>query len=189
MAAWLSMPKPKALKVFRTPIGFHDAYVATLTKKAALEAWGSHRNLFALGEAEEVSEPKLTRAPLAKPGVVIKVSRGTATEQLEALPPDEKVRPKTPAPEHAGKPTKPTPKKLVPRPSRTKLEQAEAALAELSAANTSDLKAIDDEIDALQKRRSAFVDQLSNAVVALQKKRDRAQATYDSQVEKWRSES
>jgi hypothetical protein len=27
------------LKVFRTPIGFHDAYVAAPSKKAALAAW------------------------------------------------------------------------------------------------------------------------------------------------------
>ena len=32
------MPK---LKVYRTPIGFHDAYVAAPSQKAALDAWGS----------------------------------------------------------------------------------------------------------------------------------------------------
>ena len=56
---------PRKLKVFRTPIGFHDAYVATPTKKAALEAWGTDANLFARGTAEEVTDPKLTAAPLA----------------------------------------------------------------------------------------------------------------------------
>jgi hypothetical protein len=29
---------PRKLKVFRTPIGFHDAYVAAPSRKAALEA-------------------------------------------------------------------------------------------------------------------------------------------------------
>ena len=67
---------PRKLKVFRTPIGFHDAYVATPTKKAALEAWGTDANLFARGTAEEVTDPKLTAAPLERPGEVIRVSRG-----------------------------------------------------------------------------------------------------------------
>jgi len=56
---------PRALKVFRTAIGFHDAYVAAPTMKAALAAWGAERNLFASGRAERVTDPKLTRAALA----------------------------------------------------------------------------------------------------------------------------
>ncbi|MCP6280780.1 hypothetical protein NL459_29585, partial [Klebsiella pneumoniae] len=66
------------LKVFRTAIGFHDAYVAVPTKKAALAAWGATKNLFQRGDAEEVTNPKLTAVPLARPGEVIKVIRGTA---------------------------------------------------------------------------------------------------------------
>jgi hypothetical protein len=84
----MAMPKPKALQVFRTPIGFHETYVAAPTKKAALEAWGSHHNIFAVGEAKQVTEPKLMRAPLATPGVVVKVSPGSTAEQLKALPPN-----------------------------------------------------------------------------------------------------
>ena len=47
------------LKVFRTPIGFHDAYVAAPSQKAALEAWGAEGNLFAQGIAEQVIDPEL----------------------------------------------------------------------------------------------------------------------------------
>ena len=66
---------PRKLKVFRTPIGFHDAYVAAPSRKAALEAWGAGGNLFARGTAEEVTDPKLTAEPLRHPGEVIRVSR------------------------------------------------------------------------------------------------------------------
>ncbi len=31
----------RKLKVFRTPAGFHDAYVAAPSRKAALAAWGA----------------------------------------------------------------------------------------------------------------------------------------------------
>jgi hypothetical protein len=182
------MPKPKALKVFRTPIGFHDAYVAAPTKKAALEAWGSHRNLFALGEAEQVTDPKLMRAALATPGVVVKVSRGSTAEQLKALPPNEKPRAKMPEPKHEGSAKKPVAKKAIPQPSRAKLERAEASLAEVAAANTDELAVLEAEIDSLRKRRDALQGRLSQRMAAAQAVLDRAQSDYDSQLERWRSD-
>ena len=60
------MAKMRALKVFRTPVGFHDAYVAATSQKAALEAWGTNHNLFARGEAELVEDPDLTAEPLSE---------------------------------------------------------------------------------------------------------------------------
>ena len=48
MAKSAKKPERKLkLKVFRTPIGFHDAYVAAPSQKAALEAWGADSNIFA----------------------------------------------------------------------------------------------------------------------------------------------
>ena len=76
---------PRKLKVFRTPIGFYDAYVAAPSRKAALAAWGSAHDLFARGVAEEVTDPEFTRQPLANPGQVIRLSRGSAAEQIAAL--------------------------------------------------------------------------------------------------------
>jgi len=76
------------LKVFRTPIGFHDAYVAAPSRKAALAAWGADADLFARGVAELVTDPKLMAEPLEKPGEVIRRVRGTAAEHIAALPPD-----------------------------------------------------------------------------------------------------
>ncbi|MDB5697670.1 MAG: hypothetical protein JWN69_474, partial [Alphaproteobacteria bacterium] len=82
------MARSSKLKVFRVPIGFHDAYVAAPSQKAAIQAWGSDRDVFSRGEAEVVTDPKLTAEPLAKPGAVVKRLRGTAAEQLAALPPN-----------------------------------------------------------------------------------------------------
>ena len=82
------MPKAKRktkLKVFSTPIGFHDALVAAPSQKAALEAWGAGTNLFSQGSAHVVTDPKLTKVPLENPGQVVKVPRGSAAEQLAAL--------------------------------------------------------------------------------------------------------
>lgn len=112
------MPK---LKVYRTSIGFHDAYVAAASQKAALEAWGADANLFARGVAEQVDDPALMAEPLANPGVVVKKLRGTLDEQLAALPEDE-ATPKR------GKASKASRSKPVPRPSRAKLDAAEAEL-------------------------------------------------------------
>ena len=79
------MAVSKKLKVFRTPIGFHDAYVAAPSQKAALKAWGAGTNLFAAGAAELVTDPKLTKKPLAHPGEVIRRVRGSADEHVRAL--------------------------------------------------------------------------------------------------------
>ena len=85
---------PAKLKVYRTSIGFHDAYVAASSQAAALKAWGTDKPLFARGAAEVVTDPELVAEPLASPGVVVKRLRGTAEEQVAALPPD---RPRAPS--------------------------------------------------------------------------------------------
>lgn len=104
------------LKVYRTPIGFHDVYVAAPSQKAALAAWGSDANLFARGVAEQVDDPALTAEPLTRPGEVIRKLRGSAEEQIAALP-------KGKARKSEAKPK--------PPPSRAALDAAEQALAEL----------------------------------------------------------
>jgi hypothetical protein len=77
--------RARKLKVFRTPIGFHDAYVAAPSQKAALEAWGADSNIFAQGIAEQVTDPKLMEEPLSLPGEVIRRVRGSHEEHLAAL--------------------------------------------------------------------------------------------------------
>lgn len=82
----------RKLKVYRTAIGFHDAYVAAPSQKAALQAWGSDANLFSLGMAELVTDETLTKAPLETPGEVVKVTRGSAEDHYAALPTEPAAR-------------------------------------------------------------------------------------------------
>src|SRR5919106_3372766 len=90
--------RKQKLKVFRTPIGFHDAYVAAPSQRAALEAWGAEANIFAQGIAEQVTDPKLMEEPLARPGEVIKRLRGSAEEHVAALPKEARKK-ATPSPQ------------------------------------------------------------------------------------------
>ena len=79
------MAKARKLKVFRTTIGFHDAYVAAPSMKAALAAWGADSNLFAQGIAEAVTDPELMTEALARPGEVIRRARGNVGDHLKAV--------------------------------------------------------------------------------------------------------
>jgi hypothetical protein len=128
------MARKQTLKVYRTPIGFHDAYVAAPSQKAALVAWGSDADLFARGDAEVVTDEDLAREPLENPGKVIKRSRGSAAEQLAALPANEAKSRKTRSTTEAAQTTRTrrkTAAKRSPRPSRAALKEAEQKLDRL----------------------------------------------------------
>lgn len=169
---------PRALKVYRTAIGFHDAYVATPTKKAALEAWGSDRNLFASGRAEEVTDPKLTKAPLADPGKVIRVLRGSAAEQFAAL--EKSTRPHSRA-----KPAPPS-AKPAPRPSRAALDRADKALAKAEEHHDRVLDALAKREAELREERRALQRKREEELDMLRDKRDRAAEAYDQAMRAWR---
>lgn len=169
----------RKLKIFRTSIGFHDAYVAVPSRKAALEAWGSDHNLFASGAAEEVTDPALTREPLENPGKVIKRARGSTDEHLASL---DKQKPKATAPKAAEASAKPAP----PRPSRAALDRAEAAVAKADAARDVELTAIDAEIDALAKRKRAVEDKHRQAITRLEKAADDKRRDHADRLERWR---
>src|SRR5215210_5394433 len=129
------MAKAKKLKVYRTPIGFHDAFVAAPSQKAALEAWGSESNLFAAGAAEQVTDPALMEAALARPGEVVRVLRGSVDEQVAALGKIGKAKKEGPSPQPSparGRGSKKR-EKRAPRPSRAAVDKAEAALAKVEA--------------------------------------------------------
>lgn len=170
------------LKVYRTPIGFHDAYVAAPSQKAALEAWGSDHNLFARGIAEIVTDPALIAEPLASPGTVVKRSRGSAAEQFAALPPD---RAKTPAPpEPAAKQARKP--KAKPRPDRATLDAAGAALADLRQRHDNARAAIDARIAALQHERADLLAAQKTEAAAGKDAIDVAAAAYDKAMRAWR---
>jgi hypothetical protein len=174
------MAKPGKLKVFRTPIGFHDAYVAAPSQKAALEAWGSDHNLFARGEAELVDDPALTAEPLAHPGRVIKRLRGTAEEQLAALPPDKKRQPARSS-DARKKPAKP-----VPRPTRASLDKAEEALAAAEQRHAEALAALAEQEEELRRRRRAAEKARDAELDKLRATIDRQRDIYERKLEEWR---
>jgi hypothetical protein len=165
--------RKQKLKVYRTPIGFHDAFVAAPSQKAALEAWGTDTNLFAQGSAELVSDPALMKLPLENPGEVVKVLRGTQAEQLAALakapPPKRKA-----AAEAEIVPPK-AKKKRPPVPSRSSLAAAEAQLEKLEKRQSA-------ESDRMEKR----LKQLQEEIRDLGRKHERARHEAEEKVEKER---
>jgi hypothetical protein len=187
------------LKVFRVPIGFHDAYVAAPSQKAAIEAWGSDRDVFARGEAELVTDPALTAEPLARPGEVVKRLRGTAAEQLAALPPNKAAAPRTKEagaaingprtkearPGPRGRQAKPA-RKVVPRPSRAALDRAEAALTQAGDEREDALTRLREQEAALAKERARLEKAHAADLEKLRAKRDKAAASYEQAMERWR---
>jgi hypothetical protein len=169
----------RKLKVFRTPTGFHDAYVAASSRKAALAAWGADADLFARGVAEEVTDPALMEAALARPGEVIKLSRGDLSAQLKALPPKRKSAARKASPASAGK--KPVTRKATkprPPPKRDRLDAAEAALKAAQARHAAALERLEDQVVALRAKQDAERKRLTTA-------RDSARQAYRSALESW----
>ena len=182
------MARKASLKVYRTAIGFHDAYVAAPSQKAALEAWGIDKNLFARGAAELVTDEALVEAPLASPGTVIKRLRGSAEEQMAALPPD-KPKQATPDAEGTALPKKPraatSPKpKPKPLPSRAALEQAEAALETFTTSAHVQLADLDRRIQALADERKRLVKTQSHERSRLETERDREADNYRRKIDR-----
>lgn len=177
----------RKLKVFRTPIGFHDAYVAATSRKAALKAWGADADLFARGMAEEVTDPSLMEAPLGDPGTVVRKVRGTVDEHMAALPPNAKPskrKAKAGKPSPASKPQpKPEPK---PRPSRAALDEAEAAIEAAKGEYEAVRDKLEAEIAALEKKRRGLDKEYRETAKALDDKRSAAENRYRSAMERWR---
>ena len=182
------MARATKLKVYRTAAGFADAYVAAPSQKAALAAWGSDKDLFARGVAEIVTDETLTAEPLASPGKVIRRSRGSAEEQMAALPKDPPRAPRPPAatapPPADAAPKRPA--KPKPRPDRTDLDDAEAALERAEA----DARAVKDDFTArgaalARERREAERAQ-QERVHAATAERDERRTRYDAAMKRWR---
>jgi len=182
------MARAQKLKVYRTVAGFNDAYVAATSQKAALEAWGSERDLFARGIAELVTDPALTAEPLASPGVVVKHSRGTTAEQIKAMPSPE---PRTARGDVSGRPeTSKQPQKPKsapkPKPSSARLEAAEAALETVAADYGGRMKGLADREAKLARERRELEEQhradVGAAAAAVEVERQR----YDAAMRQWR---
>jgi len=174
--------RKQKLKVFSTPIGFHDALVAAPSRKAALEAWGAGTNLFTQGSAHVVTDPKLTRIPLQNPGQVVKVARGTHAEQLAALGKQEAPKHKAePQPEIIAKKPKIRPRK----PSRAALDRAEEALDKLKARQPAELAKIESEIKALERRRTDLQRRHARDLDKAQQRLDEEREDYDAALDRY----
>lgn len=176
------MPRRQALKVFRTPIGFHDAYVAASSQKAALEAWGADRDLFARGVAERVEDPELAREPLAHPGEVIRRSRGTTAEQIAALPKTARRTRSEPDAAPAKRKPKPQPSK---RPDHTPLDDAEAALAEAEARQRKERAELAKREAALVRERRKLDRRHEAEISKLTRAADTARTRYQRAMRDW----
>ncbi len=159
----------RRLKVFKTPIGFHDAYVAAPSRKAALEAWGAGTDLFSAGIAELVTvEDEAAKAALAKPGEVVRVRR-TGGKEGKGGPRIE-----------AGTARKAKPKsKPRPKPSRAALDRAEAAVAAIETRQAAERAELEKAEEALAKKRRALEGRHATA-------RDKAEAMRQTAEERYR---
>lgn len=192
------MPRQQTLKVFRTPIGFHDAYVAAPSQKAALEAWGSDTNLFASGAAERVEDPELMREPLDNPGKVIRRLRGTMAEHMAALPKDAPRRASKKKSQKPVKGAKPTPapstlkrrppRKPKRRPSRASLDRTEAALADaLERHNDARATLTRKQAELDRERRKMEKDQ-EREQARLARQVETARTRYERAMDIWRND-
>jgi len=176
--------RKQKLKVFVTPIGFHDAYVAAPSQKAALEAWGADSNIFAQGIAEQVTDPELMEEPLANPGKVIKRVRGSADEHFAEL---DRAAPRKKAAKESGKVVQLKPKKPKPKPSRDELEAAEEALEKAEKKQRKKLREIDQELQALERKRRGLQRKIEAERDKLAEKAEQARANYERAMREWRS--
>ena len=126
------MPK---LKVFCTTSGFYDHVVAAPSRPAALKAWGARTDLFSMGVARQVDDPKIKEKALERPGEVIRLKRSGG--KAEAVPMTRK-------------------QKATRKPSRAKLSSAEKRLADLEVNQAKELDKLSSEIETLQRKRTSL---------------------------------
>lgn len=156
------MPK---LKVFCATSGFHDSIVAAPSKPAALKAWGAKTDLFSMGVARLVTDPKLAKKALERPGEVIRLKRGGGGEEARTpkAKPNRKVKP----------------------PSRATLKSAEGRLAALQTKQTEELDAIERELKSLEKQRDQLAARHSKARSAAERKLEEARDEYEAALADW----
>ena len=140
-------------------MGFVDAVVAAPSRKAALEAWGVHDNLFATGRATVVADPDLIARALETPGRIVRVPVGTDEAILKgAKPPPPGAGAPAAKPTSKARGTRKAQAPAPPPPDRSGPTKAEAELTALQARRTQELERLDAAVQALQeKRRERFV--------------------------------
>ena len=174
------MPRAPKLKVFCAPMGFYDALVAAPSQKAALKAWGTTTDLFAAGRASVVEDPELQGLALAKPGEVVKHSRGDEAaiiREIEEHEPAEKKQPRK-----GGKPAGQRERRAPP--DRSKLEQAERALDDARRELEKRLSEIGRKRLELDAEERTVRLEAETALFELERARDKEHRAYEGAVER-----
>lgn len=171
----MAKPRRQKLKVFKTPIGFHDAYVAAASRKAALEAWGAGTDLFSAGIAELATvQDEAAKAALAHPGEVVRVKRTGGKE--------EKGGPRI----ESGMTRRAKPKaRPKPKPSRAAVDKAEAALAALGDKQEAERAELAAEEDRLARRRRALEAQHAKARETAEARLQAGEDRYRAAMRAW----
>lgn len=161
--------------MFKTPIGFHDAYIAAPSRKAALEAWGASTDLFSAGIAEPVSgDGEGAKAALEKPGEVVRIPRSGKD--------DPSPRP-SPQSGRGGEVAKPASRK--PKASRAELGKAEAALAAIEGKQAAERTELAKEEEKLAKKRRAMEQRHAKAREKAEAARAAAEGRHRRAVADW----
>lgn len=154
------------LKVFQTTSGIHDHVVAATSRPAALKAWGARTDLFSMGVASEVTDPKIRKKALDNPGEVFRISRSGGTEKVSVA-------------------KRKAPKRSAPKPSRAKLEAAEKRLKQLAAKQEAEMAAMDRELRVLQGKRDKLDRRQAKARSAAEEKVETARSDYEAALDDW----
>ena len=187
----------RKLKVYRTPIGFHDAYVAAPSQKEALKAWGSDVDLFARGIAEQVRDEALMRAPLVTPGTIIKRPRDSDDAFMASLPQEPRPRRRRVPPETEDWPP-PRRKHETARSKRPPASPSASARPEAKARPTTKsepkrtrrrpshakLEAAEAALERVKSEHGAAITELRERERALQQERRALERDHDAQVAK-----
>ena len=171
------------LKVYAARQGFHDTVVAAASQAKALEAWGTRQNLFGEGLATVTDDPAAVEAALAHPGVVLRRPAGSDHAYGEgqgdiAVPktPNKTVDKTPPAAKAAPRP---------PRPSRSALDKAEAALKAVQDRYERERDALQIERDALELRRRRLERDHDKRRSALEDEMKAARDAFGEETRRW----
>ena len=156
------------LKVFATTSGIHDHVVAAPSRPAALKAWGAKTDLFSMGAAKQVTDPKIVKKALARPGEVISLSRSGEVE-------DERPARKKSAPK----------KRAAKPPSRAKLSAAKKRLEELQTKQAEELDKLERELVALSRKRDQVEKRQAKERRSAEVKVEEAHHAYQAALDGW----
>ena len=157
----MAKPRPRKLKVFQAQLGFVDSVVAAPNQAEALEAWGTHQNLFASGDAKLTQDPAAEKAALAHPGTPLQRPVGTK-DPFELQPKG--------APAKNGRPRA--------KPDRSRLDAAEAALRKLEKSWKNQAEDLRRQQEELDERRAAAEEAHAAALEAAKSEAAAARKAY-----------